>query len=319
MSNAAGKTPVSVLYEYGIKNGIVPHFDLIVSGSAPHSTFTYVAKYGSEQALGKGRSKQEAKHEAARNLLQLLDLSAQNDGREDVKQLMVPHEGSVGYNAVGALYDYCKKHCHPEAVYQNVDHVGPPHAMVFTVKCSVSQLNTLGEARTKKEAKHMAAHKMILLLQKDAGDEPMAVAVPSKIHDEEIILAETNVNINYVPQALLYKDYCNAYLKLPENSQLISELIKDDCPEVEDPPKFVLKIADELVVSINIQHVTPKGNVTELPRHALESDSVDRNTDKGNQGVVMITLQLNPPIVALGDSLYKASHNLLEYIKILCK
>jgi len=64
------KTPVSILQEMMVKQGMVPDYELIHNGGGRHvNTFTYRVICDGLTAIGSGRCKKEAKHEAAKAML----------------------------------------------------------------------------------------------------------------------------------------------------------------------------------------------------------------------------------------------------------
>lgn len=72
-ANNAMKTPVSVLQELLSRRGITPTYDLVqIEGAIHEPTFRYRVTYGNKDAMGAGKSKKEAKHQAARNLIDKL-------------------------------------------------------------------------------------------------------------------------------------------------------------------------------------------------------------------------------------------------------
>lgn len=72
-ANNAMKTPVSVLQELLSRRGITPSYDLVqIEGAIHEPTFRYRVTYGNKDAMGAGKSKKEAKHQAARNLIDKL-------------------------------------------------------------------------------------------------------------------------------------------------------------------------------------------------------------------------------------------------------
>ena len=65
------KTPVSILQEMMMKRKIVPTYELIYDGGGTHdNTFTYQVSCEELVATGTGRCKKDAKHEAAKAMLE---------------------------------------------------------------------------------------------------------------------------------------------------------------------------------------------------------------------------------------------------------
>lgn len=64
------KTPVSILQEMMVKQGMIPDYELIHDGGGRHlNTFTYQVTCDGLTAIGTGRCKKDAKHEAAKAML----------------------------------------------------------------------------------------------------------------------------------------------------------------------------------------------------------------------------------------------------------
>lgn len=67
------KTPVSILQEMMVKNLSIPTYELIHDGGGSHiNTFTYRVTCDGLIATGMGRSKKDAKHEAAKAMLETI-------------------------------------------------------------------------------------------------------------------------------------------------------------------------------------------------------------------------------------------------------
>ncbi|XP_015432542.1 PREDICTED: RISC-loading complex subunit tarbp2-like [Dufourea novaeangliae] len=150
--------------------------ELIHDGGGTHmNTFTYrVSCYGIS-AIGIGRSKKDAKHEAAkamleaiaahRGYLQLPASPSQSPQRTPLPpvipetQRLPPDVPFV--NAVGALKTIVIENNLQEPEYIQISDVGPPHAKIFTLQCKVANFKEFGIAKTKKQAKQEAAKKML--------------------------------------------------------------------------------------------------------------------------------------------------------------
>ncbi|XP_078046748.1 interferon-inducible double-stranded RNA-dependent protein kinase activator A [Augochlora pura] len=170
------KTPVSILQEMMVKQQTVPDYQLIHDGGGTHmNTFTYQVSCDGLSATGTGRSKKDAKHEAAkamleaiathRGYLQLPAPTSQSPLRTPLPPVIPETERlppNVPFvNAVGALKELCLENSLQEPVYVQVSDVGPPHRKVFTFLCNVANFKETGVARTKKQAKQEAAKKML--------------------------------------------------------------------------------------------------------------------------------------------------------------
>ncbi|KAL1140794.1 hypothetical protein AAG570_000722 [Ranatra chinensis] len=163
------KTPVTVLQEHLLKRNQVASYNLIYNGVGTHEPmFKFEVSAGKHTAVGTGKSKKEAKHEAARIVLQKLKSSGEDftDLVEDTQTITSPYAEVLKDNAVGALTDFCAQHFLPVPKYELTRDEGLPHAKVFCMRCSVSSLSEESTARTKKQAKQLAAHAMLDTLAK---------------------------------------------------------------------------------------------------------------------------------------------------------
>lgn len=179
------KTPVSILQEMMSRLGAPPKYDLIYDGSGTHTAiFKYMVYANNVTAIGSGRSKKEAKHEAARLALEKLALHQIADAHppgapEPAVEVMTPYKDKIQENAVGALQVMCCTHDIPQPEYDLIEEKGAPHDKIFTYVCSVSKQREVGIGRTKKQAKQLAAFNMMNRLKeslgevlKDVEDEP---------------------------------------------------------------------------------------------------------------------------------------------------
>nr|XP_050856164.1 interferon-inducible double-stranded RNA-dependent protein kinase activator A-like [Vespula vulgaris]XP_050856165.1 interferon-inducible double-stranded RNA-dependent protein kinase activator A-like [Vespula vulgaris]XP_050856166.1 interferon-inducible double-stranded RNA-dependent protein kinase activator A-like [Vespula vulgaris] len=170
------KTPVSILQEMMVKKQMIPDYELIHDGGGTHvNTFTYRVTCEGLSATGTGRSKKDAKHEAAKAMLekiaahraypQLPASPAQSPIKTCIPTVIPaspripPNEPFV--NAIGALQTLCAENNLQEPEYIAINDEGPPHARIFTYQCVLSTFKEEGIATTKKQAKHEAAKKML--------------------------------------------------------------------------------------------------------------------------------------------------------------
>ncbi|OAD53780.1 Interferon-inducible double stranded RNA-dependent protein kinase activator A [Eufriesea mexicana] len=170
------KTPVSILQEMMIKNLTVPTYELIHNGGGSHmNSFTYQVTCNELTATGVGRSKKDAKHEAAkamletiaahRGYLQLPPSTEQTSVRTPLPPI-VPEVERIPpdvpfVNAIGDLQTLCVENKLQYPIYDTISDVGPPHDKTFTIQCEVANFKEIGIAKTKKQAKQEAAKKML--------------------------------------------------------------------------------------------------------------------------------------------------------------
>lgn len=183
------KTNVSILQEMMVKKGTVPNYELIHDGGGTHiNTFTYRVTCDGYVADGTGRCKKDAKHTAAKNMLDIIVAArrlpelpatpADSPVRTPLPQPLpsspINSSNEPFLNAIGELKDLCATSELEEPQYNMISDVGPPHARIFTYQCVVSAFREEGRATTKKQAKHEASRKMLerlLEVVKDLNDK----------------------------------------------------------------------------------------------------------------------------------------------------
>ncbi|XP_030761626.1 RISC-loading complex subunit tarbp2-like isoform X1 [Sitophilus oryzae] len=166
------KTPVSVLQELLCRRGITPKYELVqIEGAIHEPVFRYRVFLNNEfAATGTGRSKKDAKHSAAKNLLDLLvgkqsaeqaNQSNGTPGAPDITtQVVSPYDDKVMGNPIGWLQEMCMSKRWPPPFYNKENEKGLPHEREFTVSCQVLKFREEGTGKSKKLAKRLAAQKM---------------------------------------------------------------------------------------------------------------------------------------------------------------
>lgn len=196
-----GKTPISLLQEYGTRIGKTPVYDLLkAEGQAHQPNFTFRVTVGDINCTGQGPSKKAAKHKAAEVALKLLKggslMEPQEDGvgsdfiseaDDDGLHSKLPVEdancetfsalGSVRNlpsevktvssaqqaecNPVGALQELVVQKGWRLPEYTVTQESGPAHRKEFTMTCKVERFVEIGSGTSKKLAKRNAAAKML--------------------------------------------------------------------------------------------------------------------------------------------------------------
>lgn len=117
------KTPISILQELLSRRGITPNYELVqIEGAVHEPTFRYRVSFNDKDAMGVGRSKKEAKHAAAKTLidkltgLNLPDTHYQQSstngstiatgGNTDLSASGFDEKNSMG-NPIGVLQELC--------------------------------------------------------------------------------------------------------------------------------------------------------------------------------------------------------------------
>ncbi|KAJ8981622.1 hypothetical protein NQ317_000850, partial [Molorchus minor] len=208
MASMPSKTPVSVLQELLSRRGITPKYELVqIEGAIHEPIFRYRVFLSSELvATGTGRSKKDAKHAAAKNLLDLLvgkltpELANQTNGTpgatDITNQVVSPYDDKVMGNPIGWLQEMCMSRRWPPPSYDMEHEEGLPHERQFTIACQVLKFREVGTGKSKKLAKRMAAHKMWQALQ-DLPAEGSSLP-PGFESDEDLSAKLSNIKDRYV-------------------------------------------------------------------------------------------------------------------------
>jgi len=164
MSSNYETNPVGALQERFQSRGITPQYRVVQAEGLSHApTFSFQVILGDLTATGTGSSKKQAKHAAARAMLDKLDgrVPAQ-DGQTPLPPVTENGTGpQAPGNTVGALQELCVKHGYPMPTYDLGTVGGQPHLRNFTIMCCVGTMRESGCRGSKKDAKREAAQKMI--------------------------------------------------------------------------------------------------------------------------------------------------------------
>ncbi|XP_076393678.1 protein Loquacious-like isoform X2 [Megachile rotundata] len=206
MKSLTNKTPVSILQELLSRRGTTPKYELIqVEGAIHEPIFRYRVTVADivdpiVSAMGTGKSKKEAKHAAARAVLDKLcrlnsdtpDSPLQNNipDSENLQELSGYGEETLITNPIGALQEMCMSRHWPPPKYTMENEEGLPHERQFTIVCSILKYREVGQGKSKKVAKRHAAHKMWQALH-DMNTES------SNVDEDEVLQRNANVNARY--------------------------------------------------------------------------------------------------------------------------
>ncbi|KAK6471172.1 RISC-loading complex subunit tarbp2-like [Huso huso] len=162
-----GKTPISLLQEYGTRIGKTPVYDLLkAEGQAHQPNFTFRVTVGDINCTGQGPSKKAAKHKAAEASLKLLKggnmLEELVDGVSSQLETKTSSTGQQAEcNPVGALQELVVQKGWRLPEYTVTQESGPAHRKEFTMTCRVERFVEIGSGTSKKLAKRNAAAKML--------------------------------------------------------------------------------------------------------------------------------------------------------------
>lgn len=170
LASSPGKTPISLLQEYGTRIGRTPGYDLLkAEGQAHQPNFTFRVTVGDVSCTGQGPSKKAAKHKAAEVALKLLkggdmlEPGAPEEPRGtplEVKAPVPPPQSEC--NPVGALQELVVQKGWRLPEYTVTQESGPAHRKEFTMTCRVERFVEIGSGTSKKLAKRNAAAKMLV-------------------------------------------------------------------------------------------------------------------------------------------------------------
>lgn len=143
-------------------------YTLIEDGTnlpTPDKSFVYEVVAFGYSADGRGRNKNNAKHEAANNLIQLLQSDERYRNELSVHQSEVPRDAVPEIDAVSVLMDICVDRNLPIAQFRIQQASGAAHSPEFVVECQVASIVRVGVFSSKKGAKQLAAKKVLAVLQ----------------------------------------------------------------------------------------------------------------------------------------------------------
>jgi RISC-loading complex subunit TARBP2 len=324
----SSKTPVSILQEMCIRKGDVPQYELIHDGGGSHEAlFKYRVVVGESSAIGSGRSKKEAKHDAAQCLLNRLNaqgitLASDPDTVDmlDVSDITSPYKGMLQENAVGALQELCMLNDIPVPEYTVTGDEGPPHAKQFTMMCQVSKLTESAIARTKKQAKQLAAFKMLNMLRTSladvltstSGDKGDALSEKSDMGDPYADIAvskykELGTIASNTRKVIIGQKISEYHLMQKSLQGTLLNRLKTNDEELKkeaaiDPMDVLQRIMEEL---------------------NLDSDLTGIESDTPDQYIILLSMSTSPESVTFGIAATQegackiAAENALEHLKIM--
>lgn len=260
------KTPVTILQETLQKRGLTPHYELLYNGTGTlEPIFKYQVTATDLSAIGDGRTKKAAKHDAAAALLKRMQVNraltenADIIGTEDV-DIASPYTGAINQNFVGMLDEVCVINRIPNAVIVPIREEGPPHARVFTMQCQVSRITETAVARTKKQAKHLASQQMIKRIEEILGDKytPLAEKTVGDVDDADDLYGEVsnlialecgNLKLDFaIPISNMHNTFfyrSDEYL-LPKVFENLSAENEEFYEKMENPKAFMDDLLQEL-------------------------------------------------------------------------
>ncbi|XP_015513461.2 protein Loquacious-like isoform X3 [Neodiprion pinetum] len=208
MKAMPAKTPVSVLQELLSRRGTTPKYELVqIEGAIHEPTFRYRVTVSDVvdltiSAMGTGRSKKEAKHAAAKAVLdKLIGVNTEtsegplpnsiSEG-QNLQELQNYGEDKVVGNPIGSLQEMCMSNHWPPPKYTMEGEEGLPHERQFTIVCSILKYRQVGIGKSKKLAKRQAADKMWRTLRDTPIENNQSPGIDD---DENTCLNDGDINL----------------------------------------------------------------------------------------------------------------------------
>ncbi|KAH8263878.1 hypothetical protein KR038_008804 [Drosophila bunnanda] len=333
------KTPVSILQELLSRRGITPGYELVqIEGAIHEPTFRFRVSFKDKDtpftAMGAGRSKKEAKHAAARALIDKLigvplpespsssagpsasvpGLGAgcgSGDGNANAAGGGDAGDKIVG-NPIGWLQEMCMQRRWPPPSYETETEVGLPHERLFTIACSILNYREMGKGKSKKIAKRLAAHRMWMRLQEAPID---SAKINESICGE--LEGEPRSSDNYYGDL---KDISVPTLTT-QHSNKVSQFHKT---LKNATGKKLLKLQKTCLKSAKMDYIKLLGEIATENQFEVTYVDIEEKTFTG-QFQCLVQLSTLPVGVCHGtgpsvsDAQRHAAQNALEYLKIMTK
>ncbi|KAG5674542.1 hypothetical protein PVAND_004502 [Polypedilum vanderplanki] len=229
------KTPISILQELLSRRGITPNYELVqIEGAVHEPSFRYRVSFNDKDAMGVGRSKKEAKHAAAKALIDKLtgmNISDQfyqqkgsfnnngGTGGAATGNQSFDEKNSTG-NPIGILQELCMQRHWPPPQYEVEVEIGLPHCREFTIACCVLKFREVGTGKSKKVAKRQAAQRMWERLQNQSLDQNEIVqSCIDEANDENMCLNTKDVNyVAFLHEIATEHQFEVTYVEIEEKS-----------------------------------------------------------------------------------------------------
>lgn len=331
------KTPISILHEMMVKEHSIPDYALVHNGGGTHvNTFIYEVSCQGLRARGTGRSKKDAKHQAAKNMLetiaahrgypQLPASPAQSPAKTPVPAA-VPACSRTGtnipfVNAIGELQALCIENSLEEPEYIAISDEGPPHARIFTYHCVLSTFKEEGVATTKKQAKHEAARKMWNRLKNLVDDESIFIKKAKKA-EVNTVLTDEIAKERYLELKKLTVKKSNLGLKITDYHKKIKQFFEAE--ESKECVEFIKSISSGDEVEHNKETINSDLNNFNDILKKLDIECTETKLGTKTPDVNCVCLRINSPLsitqCGLGttehEAKYQAFVKLVNFIMII--
>ena len=184
-----GKPPITVIQEYCAKNHLEkPEYEVMEENDVDGKCFVASVSALGAVCQGAGRSKKDAKHDAARNLIKRMKYS--HPGLDDIPAVENTDSESIpNFDSVKQLRDLCCVKSCPLPQFNLIQQAGPPESPEFKFECIVGHIKRYGVGTTKKAAKQVAAFKIIEIIssfQNDTDNDNQVVSVDQVMEDTKV-------------------------------------------------------------------------------------------------------------------------------------
>lgn len=262
---AVVKTPISYLQEICVKYEFtLPKYDLIVNGH--EKVFEYSVTASNYTANGASSSKQLAKHTAAKELLDKLKrLDRFKDILREIPSIPQPEKNNNIVDPVTNLLEICQKHNWDMPAFTLVSFTGPSNNPIFTIACTLKGFRTEGCARSKKDAKKVAAKQMFEqiehLIEPESDSPPAEEHIPNLTIDELLALYRKHHKWNRTNATDLLGDRHYYFEKFDDDKKNAAKKIL----HMNDSPR---EIVHAFCKVLNMKYIV--SNVPRSPNKAFE-------------------------------------------------
>nr|AHY18682.1 R2D2 [Bemisia tabaci] len=311
------KTPVSILQEVLPRRGTQPKYELVqIEGAIHEPTFRYRVTVGNIVSMGTGRSKKEAKHVAARTLLEKLVGNTEGLIKTPIPTPMPgdARNPDLNPNPIGQLQELCMARRWPPPTYTTETEEGLPHERLFTVVCTIFKQKETGVGKSKKLAKREAASKMWHKMK----DLPMETSeLPSGLDDDDELIQRLSRLVTEFDEIknskvkTLNSEYSHKISKFHRNLKLSSG-------------EKLVQLQDTSLVKSNLDFFAFLQEIAVEQKFEVTYVDIEEKSISGKYQC-LVQLATLPVAVCHGTGLTSkaaqiaAARNALEYLKIMTK
>jgi RISC-loading complex subunit TARBP2 len=323
------KTPISILQELLSRRGITPNYELVqIEGAVHQPSFRYRVSFNDKDAMGVGRSKKEAKHAAAKALIDKLtgmnisdqfyqqkgNFNANGSSTAQSNSSATFDENNQMGNPIGVLQELCMQKHWPAPKYEVEVEIGLPHERQFTIACTVLKFREVGTGKSKKIAKRQAAQKMWERLQNQTLDQTEVIQACIDDANDEMRVANAFSRYSHLKEANIPTLTNQHSYKVSQFHKMLKNMYG----------KSLAKLQNTCLNAKDVNYVVFLQEIA--TEHQFEVTYVDIE-EKTYSGRYQCLVQLStlPVAVCQGsganskDAQSNAAKNALEYLKIMSK